>query len=164
MFTTGAEKVQRVTIIPRGQALGVTVQASEEDKRLLTREELEAKLATLLGGMAAEEIFFGDNKVTTGPSSDIEQVRKISLLMVKKFGMSDKVGPIGYDERTGISPDTARLMDQESRKIVKAVYEKVKALIIAKRGNLENLAAQLEEKETLNGQEVRQALGLNPNS
>ena len=163
MFTKGAEPVQRVTIIPRGKALGVTVQMSEEDKRLYTREELEGKLATLLGGMAAEEIFFGDSQVTTGPSSDIDQVRKISLLMVKKFGMSDRLGPIGYEDQ-GYSPDTAKLLDQESRKIVKQTYEKVKTIINAKRAELERLTADLEKKETLTGEEVRQDLGLPPNA
>ncbi|MBI5202544.1 MAG: ATP-dependent zinc metalloprotease FtsH [Elusimicrobia bacterium] len=163
MFTKGAEAVQRVTIIPRGKALGVTVQMSEEDKRLYTREELEGKLATLLGGMAAEEIFFGDSQVTTGPSSDIEQVRKISLLMVKKFGMSDRVGPIGYEDQ-GYSPDTAKLLDQESRKLVKETYERVKALVVSKREELQRLSTELEKRETLTGEEVRAALGLPPNA
>lgn len=163
MFTPGAEKVQRVSIIPRGQALGVTVQMPDEDKKLYTREELEGKIATLLGGMAAEELFFGDAKVTTGPSSDIEHVRKYSLLMVKKFGMSGRLGPIGYEDR-GYSDATQKLMDEESRKIVKEVYERVKKLILEKKGSLERLAAELEKKETLNAAEVRQALDLPPSA
>ncbi|MBI4347703.1 MAG: ATP-dependent zinc metalloprotease FtsH [Elusimicrobia bacterium] len=161
MFSPGAEPVQRVTIIPRGKALGVTVQMSEEDKRLHTRQELEGKLATLLGGMAAEEVLFGDAQVTTGPASDIEHVRRISLLMVKKFGMSGRLGPIAYEDQ-GYSQETARLLDDESRRLVRAVYAKVKALIVSRRAELERLAAELEKKETLTGAEVRQTLGLPP--
>lgn len=161
MFTPGADKVQRVSIIPRGKALGVTIQMPEEDKKLYTREELEGKIATLLGGMAAEELFFGDAKVTTGPSSDIEHVRTYSMLMVKKFGMNGRLGPIGYEDR-GYSDATQRMMDEESRKIVQSVFARVKRLILEKKASLERLAAELETKETLNGAEVRQALELPP--
>ena len=97
MLTPGADPVRKISIIPRGQALGVTFSAPDDDRFNYSLEELEAKIKVALGGRAAEEIVFGD--ITTGAESDIQQLTQIARYMVGRWGMSEAIGPIAVDGR-----------------------------------------------------------------
>ncbi|MEL6284547.1 MAG: cell division protein FtsH, partial [Pseudomonadota bacterium] len=120
------DPVHKATIIPRGRALGMVMQLPEADKLSMTREEMTSRLAVLMGGRVAEEIKFGDDKVTSGATSDIEQATKLARAMVTQYGLSEKLGPIAYAEDEGevflgqqigrtrnISSETAKLIEEE---------------------------------------------------
>ncbi len=165
-----ADPVRKVTIIPRGMALGVTAQIPDEDRYAYGRKELLATVAVLMGGRVAEEIVFGE--ITTGASSDIERATAISRDMVCRFGMSDKLGPIhlgrkqntpflGRDivESRDFSEDVAREIDREVRNIVEGSFERARKLLTDQRDKLELLARELIKNEVLEEEQINELLG-----
>jgi cell division protease FtsH len=168
MLTPGADPVRKVSIIPRGQALGVTFSAPDSDRFNLDQRHLLAQIKVALGGRAAEEIVFGD--MTTGAESDIQQLTRIARYMVGRWGMSRAIGPIAVipSDSMGIllpgvsetSPETQRLVDEEVRRIVDSAYREVLELLRDKRGNLDDLVAALLKAETLDEAEAYAAAGV----
>ncbi len=166
---TPNEKVHRVSIIPRGvAALGYTLQLPTEEKYLLTRQELLAKIAVLFGGRVAEELVF--KEISTGAQNDLEKATEIARAMVMDYGMSEILGPqtfrkrehlfldVPFKERELISEETAKLIDQEIAKILKTSYEKAKKILEEKRTVLEKMVELLLEKEVLEGSELEALL------
>ncbi|WP_457568920.1 ATP-dependent zinc metalloprotease FtsH [Desulfurobacterium sp.] len=158
-----ADRVHKVTIIPRGKALGITQQLPEDDKYTYTKEYLLDKLCVLFGGRVAEEVALGT--ISTGAGNDIERATEIARKMVAEWGMSDKIGPIAikmkeqFGEPTEIvSEDLKRLVDKEVKRIVTETYQKAKELITNNFEKLENLAKALLERETLTGEEIDLAM------
>jgi cell division protease FtsH len=157
MLTPGADPVRKVSIIPRGQALGVTLSTPDDDRFNLSEAELRAKIRVALGGRIAEEVVFGD--ITTGAESDIQQVTAIARGMVERWGMSEKVGFLAVAPRNGISPllpgaesvseATQELIDGEVRRIVDEEHEATTMVLSEHRDKLDNLAEALLERETL---------------
>ena len=154
--------VKKITIIPRTSgALGYTMQVETGDKYLMSREELENKIATYTGGRAAEEVAFGS--VTTGASNDIEQATKIARAMISRYGMSDEFDMVametvqnqylGGDASLTCSPDTQKEIDRKVVELVRAQHEKAKKLLEDNRKKLDELAEFLYEKETITGEE-----------
>jgi cell division protease FtsH len=160
-----ADPIHKVTIIPRGMALGVTQQLPESDRYMHTREYLESQIAIMMGGRVAEEIFLGS--MTTGASNDLERATEIARKMVCEFGMS-RLGPLTFgrsDEaiflgkelvrHQNYSEDTAIKIDQEVNRIVLEQYERARQIILEHREAVERLVQALLEKETLEAQEIR---------
>ena len=164
---TGSAPVQKITIIPRTSgALGYTMQVETGDKYLMTKEELENKIATYTGGRAAEELVFGT--YTTGASNDIEQATKAGLAMVSRYGMSDQFDMVametvnnqylGGDAALACSPDTQKQIDQKVVELVKRQHQKAQNILQENRAKLDELANYLYEKETITGEEFMQIL------
>jgi len=164
-MTPGADPVHKVTIIPRGMALGLTMQLPEDDKHTYTREYLETMLAVLMGGRSAEEIFLGH--ITTGAGNDIERATDIARNMVCEWGMSE-LGPLAYGKKDeaiflgreiaqhrDYSEDTAIQIDKEVKRIVNGGYENAKNLLSKNRETLERIAQALLEREVIDANEVK---------
>ena len=156
-----ADPLHKVTIIPRGRALGVTMQLPEADRHTHTREYLEAQIAILMGGRVAEELTQDD--ITTGAGNDIERATDIARRMVCEFGMS-ALGPLAYraasnawdsDQRAGMSEATAQRVDEEVRQFVMAGYETARQLVGRHRSAVRAMAEQLLEVESLDADEIR---------
>jgi cell division protease FtsH len=158
MLTTGADPVRKVSIIPRGQALGVTLSTPDADRYNYSREELIARIKVALGGRAAEEVVYGD--VTTGAESDIRQLTMIARGMVTRWGMSDAVGPVFLDSDNpyGIE-QRADAVEDEVRRIVDSAEDETVALLTEHRLKLDALVARLLEKETVDQDEVYEVVG-----
>src|SRR5207253_2805893 len=166
MALPGTDPVHKISIIPRGVgALGYTIQRPTEDRFLMTRSELENKMAVLLGGRAAEEVIFGHQ--STGAANDLAKVTEIARSMVMRYAMVESLGHIAYEEQPaaflGVQPfqktreyseATAREIDIAVRDIVDVVYEKAKAILTRERAALERWAQKLLEKETLGESEL----------
>jgi len=166
---TPQEKVHRISIIPRGvAALGYTLQLPTEERYLITKEELMAKISVLFGGRVAEELVF--KEVSTGAQNDLEKATEIARAMIMDYGMSEILGPqtfrkrehlfldIPFKERELISEETARLIDKEISKILQNCYESAKKILEEKRDLLEKLVDALLEKEILEGEELQKLL------
>ncbi|MBI4379085.1 MAG: ATP-dependent metallopeptidase FtsH/Yme1/Tma family protein [Nitrospinae bacterium] len=165
-----ADKVHRISIIPRGiAALGYTLQLPTEDRYLMTRSELMDKLAVLLGGRVAEETVF--KEVSTGAQNDLEKATNIARSMVKEFGMSERLGPITFERerrplflelggfsKSEFSEETAKVIDEEVKKIMSDTYTRVKEIVAKKRDKLDILAKLLLEKEVIEGDELRKII------
>jgi len=169
-----AYPIHKATIIPRGRALGMVMQLPERDEVSQTREQLHAQMAIAMGGRVAEEIIFGDDKVTTGASSDIEQATKRARAMVMRAGLSKELGPILYGEneeevflgrsvarQQNMSEETARKVDAEIKKFVDMGYEKAKKILKEKIEDLHKLAKALLVYETLTGTEIEDLINKN---
>jgi cell division protease FtsH len=170
------DPVYKVTIIPRGRALGVTMFLPEQDKYSISRLQLESQLASLFGGRAAEEIIYGTEHVTTGASNDIERATGIARNMVTKWGLTEKLGPMVYSEdedevflgrsitqHKQVSDETARLIDEEVRKIVDVAHDTASGLLDTHLENLHLMADALMKYETINGDQIDQIMeGLEP--
>jgi len=151
----GADPVRKVTAIARGMALGITVQAPTEDRYLLRRSELLARMAGAMGGRAAEEIIFGD--ITTGASQDIEYVTNMARRMVCEFGMSPLGNVLLKMESEGgatISPETAARIDKEVSHLVAQAYDTALTILREKKDKLVAIAEHLIEVETIDGTEL----------
>jgi cell division protease FtsH len=172
MLTPGADPVRKVSIIPRGQALGVTFSAPDADRFNFDERHLLAQIKVALGGRVAEEIVFGD--LTTGAESDIQQLTRIARHMVGRWGMSRAIGPIAVIPMEGMgsllpgvsetSEATQRLVDEEVRRIVETAHAEVGALLRSYRGNLDSLVGALLERETLDEADAYSAAGLSRSS
>jgi cell division protease FtsH len=168
MLTEGADPVRKVSIIPRGLALGVTFAAPESDRFNYREPEVEAKIKVALGGRASEEIVFGE--ISTGAESDIQQLTELARQMVGRWGMSPAIGPVAVIPRDGsgpllpgvsqVSADTQKLVDQEVRRIVDEAHRDVIALLHEHRDKLDSLAAALLEHETLDEDDAYAAAGV----
>jgi cell division protease FtsH len=162
-----ADPVAKVSIVPRGRgALGFMMQMPTEDRYLLTSEELEDRLAVMLGGRAAEQVVYG--VISTGASDDIQRASELARRMVAEFGMSDKLGTVRYatqqyqflsgDSGASASPDTLRVIDEEVRRMISEQYQRAQQLLRDHRTALERLTEQLLVTETVDGSAVREAL------
>ncbi len=162
-----AYPIHKATIIPRGRALGMVMQLPEKDEVSQTREQLHAQMAIAMGGRVAEELIFGDDKVTTGAVSDIEQATKRARAMVMRAGLSKELGPIAYGEneeevflgrsvarQQNMSEETAKKVDAEIKKFVEMGYERAKKVLNEKIEDLHKLAKALLTYETLTGTEI----------
>jgi cell division protease FtsH len=168
MLTPGADSVRKVSIIPRGMALGVTLTAPDDDQVSYTLEDLLAKLNVAVGGRVAEEIVYGT--ITTGAESDIQQLTEIARQMVGRWGMSDAIGLVAVlppDGRGALFPGagdpsqaTQQLIDDEVRRLIDAAHDEVTALLTAHRPQLDNLTAALLRAETLDGIDAYRAAEL----
>ncbi|HWF53807.1 MAG TPA: ATP-dependent zinc metalloprotease FtsH [Solirubrobacteraceae bacterium] len=168
MLTPGADPVRKVSIVPRGMALGVTLSTPDDDRVSYSREELDAKIRVALGGRVAEEVVFG--KITTGAESDIQQLTQIARQMVGRWGMSDSLGPITLLPQDGQGPflpgaaetsqQTQWLVDQEVTRIVEDAHAEVTRLLTDHREQLESLSQALIAAETLDGPDAYAAAGV----
>jgi cell division protease FtsH len=168
MLTPGADPVRKVSIIPRGQALGVTLSTPDADRVSFSREELEAKIKVALGGRTAEEVVF--DKITTGAESDLQQLTQIARHMVGRWGMSDKLGPLALLPSDGggpffpgaseTSPQTQWLIDQEVQKLVEDLHAETTELLTTHRAQLDSLAQALLLAETLDAPAAYAAAGV----
>ena len=164
---THSAPVQKITIIPRTSgALGYTMQVDTGDKYLMTKQEIENKIATFTGGRAAEEVVFGE--ITTGASNDIEQATKLARAMITRYGMSEEFDMVametvtnqylGGDTSLACSADTQNRIDKRVVELVKAQHEKAKKILLDNRAKLDELAQFLYEKETITGEEFMNIL------
>lgn len=166
------DPVYKVTIIPRGRALGVTMFLPEEDKVSYSRRYLLSRITSAYGGRIAEEMFFGADEVSTGASNDIQQATGMARNMVTKWGLSDKAGPVLYSEEEGeiflnhggggpamnISPETAKLLDAEIRKILDDCYAEAVQLLEEHRDKMELMKDALMEYETLDADQITEIM------
>jgi cell division protease FtsH len=173
---THADPVHKITIIPRGiAALGMTYQLPTEDRFLLTRSELEDRIAVLLGGRVAEELVYGE--ISTGAHNDLERATELARLMIMKYGMSERLGLATFGDRAPLflrgaggglggerdySEETARVIDQEVRGMLDRTQDRVRGILTAKKAVLVSAAAELKRTETLEGERLRRALAGEP--
>jgi cell division protease FtsH len=161
------DPVYKVTIIPRGRALGVTMYLPEQDRLSYSKQYLESMLASLFGGRVAEELVFGDDRVTTGASNDIERATDIARKMVTQWGLSKALGPLTYAEDEGevflghsvsrhkqVSEITAQKIDEEVRAIIERAYGKARDILEKQRDKLERMAKALIQYETLDSKQI----------
>jgi cell division protease FtsH len=168
MLTPGADPVRKISIIPRGMALGVTLSTPEDDRYGYSREELIARIKVALGGRAAENVVYGEQ--TTGAESDIQNLTQIARSMVGRWGMSDAIGPVAVSSgrQDGVllpgveqpSEETQRLVDEEARRIVEEAERDVIDLLTRERHRLDALAQTLLERETLDQQDAYRVAGV----
>src|SRR5919106_1339710 len=168
MLTPGADPVRKVSIIPRGLALGVTFSAPDADRFNYLEPEIRAKIKVALGGRVAEEIVYGE--ISTGAESDIEQLTGLARQMIGRWGMSEAVGPISVIPRDGsrpflpgaaeASPETHKLLDDEVRRIVGEAHDEVVTLLTENRARLDALVSALLEHETLDEDDAYAAAGV----
>ena len=158
------DPIHKVTIIPRGRALGVTQTLPEEDRLSMTKERAEDFIAFLMGGRIAEDIVL--NQVTTGASNDIERATELARRMVVEWGMSEKLGPLNYsikqsthaEQSKGHSEKISETIDEEIKRIVESNYSKAKDILISKMNSLHEMAKVLLEKETIDSEEVNRII------
>src|SRR5690606_24062018 len=162
MLLPGADPVRKISIIPRGRALGVTLSTPESDRYAYDERYLRGRITGALGGMAAEDVVFG--VITTGAENDLEQVTGIARGMVGRWGMSQKVGPLSVLPNDGqqpqASPATLALVDEETRRIVEECYADAVRILSENRDKLEGIVAALLEHETLDEESAYAAAGL----
>jgi cell division protease FtsH len=170
-YTPGSDPLHKVTIIPRGRSLGLTLSLPERDRYGFTKKELEAKLDVMFGGRAAEELVFGKDQITTGGADDIRRATELARRMVTEFGFSDRLGPLHYQDAEEvntptplilqareISPETARLIDEEVRRIVEESQTRAQGVLGEHLTDLHRVAKALLINETLTGPDVRALL------
>ncbi len=171
------DPVQKISIIPRGRAGGLTWFTPSEDRMdsgLYSRSYLQNQMAVALGGRIAEEIIFGEEEVTTGASNDLQQVTRVARQMVTRFGMSDRLGPVALGRQNGnvfmgrdiatdrdFSDTTAATIDEEVRKLVDEAYKRAKYVLESNKHVLDKLSAMLIEKETVDADELQELLANN---
>ena len=168
LYEPTSDPIHKATIIPRGRALGMVMRLPERDQLSITREKMFGNISVAMGGRIAEEMIFGYDNVTSGASSDIEMVTKMAKNMVTRYGMSDQLGPIAYQEneeevflgrsvsRTqNVSEETAKKIDSEVKKIVEAGYARAKKILAEKVEELHKVSKALLTYETLSGEEIK---------
>jgi cell division protease FtsH len=166
----GADPVRKVTIVPRGQALGVTMSLPEEDRYMMSRGQLMAELAMMLGGRAAEQVVF--DEITTGASNDVERATQTAKQMVTRYGMSEKLGPVALGRHSGqafvagdlhgqpdYSDEIAFQIDKEIRRIVDESYDTAEDVLVRNRALLDELARELIEHETVDAEQLERLVG-----
>jgi cell division protease FtsH len=170
MHEPASDPIHKATIIPRGRALGMVMRLPERDSYSYHRDKMYANLSVSMGGRVAEEIIFGYDKVSSGASGDIQYATQLARDMVTKWGMSDDLGPVQYEEqgegylgmgqtqRTMMSGETSKAIDKEIRRIIDSGYDKAKQVLNDNEDQLHALAQALLEYETLTGQEIKQLL------
>jgi cell division protease FtsH len=166
-----SDPVHKATIIPRGRSLGMVMRLPERDQVSWTRGKLKADLAVAMGGRVAEELIFGEEKVTSGASMDIKMATKMARAMATQFGMSDKLGPLAYGDNEeevflghsvarhqNVSDETQKLVDEEVKRFVNEGYEMANRILKEHIDQLHTVAGGLLEYETLSGQEIKDLL------
>ena len=161
------DPVYKVSIIPRGRALGVTMFLPEEDRYSLTKEQLNSQISSLFGGRIAEELIYGSDMVTTGASNDIERATGLARNMVTKWGLSAKLGPLAYSEEEGevflgrsvtqhksVSDETAHIIDEEIRNIIDSNYERAEQILKDNTDRLHNMTDALMKYETIDRDQI----------
>jgi cell division protease FtsH len=167
LFVPGNDPLHKVTIIPRGRALGVTMNLPERDRYGFKKSELEAKLAMMFGGRVAEELIYGPENITTGAGNDIQQATNLARAMVTEYGMSEKLGPLRYNDnqeeiflghsvaRTqNVSGATAKIIDEEIRRFIEEAETLARKVLTEHMDGLHKVAKALLEYETLSGDEI----------
>jgi cell division protease FtsH len=162
------DPVYKVTIIPRGRALGVTQFLPEQDRYSFSKRRLESAITTLFGGRIAEELIFGPESVTTGASNDIERATELARNMVTKWGLSDKLGPLTYSEESGevflgrsvtqhkqVSDVTAHAIDEEVRRVIEVNYQRARAVLTSSLEKLHSMADALMKYETIDEEQLK---------
>ena len=165
------DPVYKVTIIPRGRALGVTMFLPEQDRYSISRKQLDSQMASLFGGRVAEELVFGVENVTTGASNDIERATSIARNIVTRWGLSEALGPLTYSEdeeevflgrsvtqHKHVSDETARKIDDEIRVIVEIAHKTATNLVVANRDKLEIMTEALMKYETIDAGQIDQIM------
>lgn len=161
------DPVYKVSIIPRGRALGVTMFLPEEDRYSYSKEHLESQVSSLFGGRIAEELIFGHESVTTGASNDIERATNIARNMVTRWGLSERLGPLTYAEEEGevflgrsvtkhknVSDDTAHAIDEEIRSVIDRNYDRANRILTENMDKLHNMAKALIKYETIDSEQI----------
>ncbi len=169
-FSLHTDPLDRISIIPRGMALGVTQQTPSADRHIMTQEELQSRLCVLMGGYAAERVMLGS--ISSGAANDLQKATDLAFKMVANFGMSERVGPVYHEHRTehpflgqrlatdsGTSDATIHMIEEETRTLLSDAVSRAKALIERHRERLERLVAALLEHETLERPELERILG-----
>jgi cell division protease FtsH len=169
------DPVYKVTIIPRGRALGLTQFLPEQDRYSMSKRRLESSIATLFGGRVAEELIFGPEAVTTGASNDIERATEVARNMVTKWGLSDKLGPLTYTEDSGevflgrsvtqhkqVSDVTAHAIDEEVRRLIESNYQKARDILTASIEKLHAMADALIKYETIEEEQLKDIMAGRP--
>jgi cell division protease FtsH len=169
------DPVYKVTIIPRGRALGVTQFLPEQDRYSMSKRRLESAIATLFGGRIAEELIFGRDAVTTGASNDIERATDLARNMVTKWGLSDRMGPLTYTEESGevflgrqvtqtkqVSDETAHAIDEEVRRVIETNYNRAKGILQEHLERLHSMADALMKYETIDDGQIREIMDGKP--
>jgi len=175
LHVPGCDPLHKVTIIPRGQALGVTWNLPDRDRYSMTMKQMKARLALCFGGRIAEQIIYGAEELNTGASNDIQQATNMAQSMVMEYGMSEKLGWLRYranqDEvflghsvarSQNVSEETARLIDQEVRRLIEEAEATARAVLTENLHELHRLASALLEYETLNGEESKRVIAGEP--
>jgi len=165
--TPGSDPIHKVTIVPRGRALGLTASLPEVDRHNYTKDWLIGSLAMFFGGRVAEEIIFGPEKVTTGAGNDIERATALARRMVTQFGMSERIGPLAvgdkeqeiflgreFAQRREISERTAEAVDDEVKRLVDEAYARAMEIVQANRELLDRIAVALLERETIDREDL----------
>jgi cell division protease FtsH len=165
-----SDPIHKATIIPRGRALGMVMRLPERDSYSYHRDKMHANLSVSMGGRVAEELIFGYDKVSSGASSDIQYATGLARNMVTKWGMSDKLGPLQYEEqgegylgyganqRVMMSDETSKLIDSEIRSLVDGAHDRATSILKAEEAKLHLLAQALLEYETLSGDDIKQLM------
>jgi cell division protease FtsH len=169
-FSPEAEPLHRVTIIPRGMALGATQQSPGEDRHLMAQAELESRLRVLMGGYASERLVLGS--ISTGAENDLKEATRLASHMMAHYGMSERLGPVYYDHEaehpflgqrigteSGTSASTITVIEEEARRVLARALEEASALLAQRRGELDRLVAALLEHETLERSDLAALLG-----
>ncbi|MDR3414773.1 MAG: ATP-dependent zinc metalloprotease FtsH [Nevskia sp.] len=170
-LTEGHDPLHKVTIIPRGRALGVTFFLPDGDRHSHTKDWFIGKIKSFFGGRIAEELIYGPEKVTDGASSDIQQATNMARLMVTRLGFSDRLGPLAYTEDEGevflgrsitqhknVSDETARIIDEEIRQLIERCYAKAKSILVDNTDKLHKMAEALVKYETLDSEQIRRIM------
>ncbi|MDQ2641195.1 MAG: ATP-dependent zinc metalloprotease FtsH, partial [Pseudomonadota bacterium] len=165
------DPVYKVTIIPRGRALGVTQFLPEQDRYSMSKRRIESMICTLFGGRLAEELIFGRDSVTTGASNDIERATDLARNMVTKWGLSDRMGPLTYSEESGevflgrqvtqtkqVSDETAHAIDEEVRRVIESNYNRSKSILQEHIDKLHAMADALVKYETIDDRQIREIM------
>jgi cell division protease FtsH len=171
------DPVYKVTIIPRGRALGVTQFLPEQDRYSMSKRRIESAIATLFGGRIAEEIIFGADAVTTGASNDIERATDLARNMVTKWGLSDRLGPLTYSDESGevflgrsvtqtkqVSDETAHAIDQEVRRVIESNYQRARGILETHLDKLHAMADALVKYETIDDGQIKDIMAGRPPS
>ena len=171
MYVPKSDPLHKVTIIPRGRALGVTMSLPERDRYSYSKSELESKLAIMFGGRIAEELVFGPENVTTGAGNDIKEATQMARRMITEYGFSEKLGPLRYSEneeeiflghsvtqRKNVSDATAKIIDDEIRRLIDEAETVARKVLEEHRDDLDLITNALLEYETLTGEEVKALL------
>jgi cell division protease FtsH len=169
------DPVYKVTIIPRGRALGVTQFLPEQDRYSMSKRRIESAIATLFGGRIAEEIVFGVDAVTTGASNDIERATDLARNMVTKWGLSDRLGPLTYSDESGevflgrsvtqtkqVSDETAHAIDQEVRRVIESNYQRAREILTTNLDKLHAMAEALVKFETIDEGQIQDIMAGRP--
>jgi len=177
MLVPAADPVHKATIIPRGRALGMVMQLPEDDKLSMSRIEMTSRLAIMMGGRVAEELKFGDDHVTAGAASDIQQATRLARAMVTRWGFADTIGPVDYGSDQGdvflgqqlvqsshVSEETSRKIEEEVRKLIQTGMDDARRIMSEHRAEWEKIATGLLEYETLTGPEIAELLKGKPPS